>query len=152
MINSGDKEKSELLNSIGIWIGMDHTEYDEKGQAKVVRKTYVISNGALRAIKHLTNYYKVSRDKMVSDVIDWFTLYYGEIADSLEDERVTREALNLISDLHSQMLNAHKKLNKIIGDDAIVQRFSHIEARMSDLINDVELYLRDGKEIDSKPL
>jgi alpha-amylase/alpha-mannosidase (GH57 family) len=154
METSGDKEKSELLDNLGGWIEMDHTEYNEEGQAKVVRKTYVISRGALRVINNLTNYYKVSRDKMVSDAIDWFTLYYQETLEMIEAEKAREEALSLISDLHSQMLNVRKKLSEILGDSAIVIKiFGDIEEEMSDLIKDFRaLPWLTVKGLDSKPL
>ena len=153
MVTSGDKKKSELLDSIGSWIraGIE-TKDDKEEEETTVRKTYVISKGSLRAISTFTNYYMVSRDTMVSQVINWFTLYYPEYADEVEHEEKTREAFDLISNFYSRMLKLHKKLDETLEDDPIVKRFNSIQARVSELIEDMELYLRDGKKIDSKSL
>jgi hypothetical protein len=48
------------------------------------------------------------------------------------------------------MLKLHKKLDETLEDDPIVKRFNSIQARVSELIEDIELNLRDGKKIDSK--
>ena len=79
------------------------------------RKTYVLSKGAIRVFSTLSNKFTVSRDDLISDMIeDWADSCRG-VDEELRESY--RKGYKILSEYEAYTKDVHLKFNKITGFD-----------------------------------
>jgi len=114
--------------NIGIFKNKDLTKL--KGR-KNIRKTYVISQQALRWLNNKANKTDLSRNQIVDTVVGIHKNAYEFILK--KQRKKEKEAWTIIGDIYEQGKEAQKKLIDLLGeDDEIVEEFSwKIEALLT---------------------
>ena len=112
-----------------------------------VRKTLVISKGALKTLKEFSKKHKIPRDELVeTSLILLQTVTKRELKEEKENNP---RALEIISQLISQAYSAEEKLMEILPDySPILSRFSYITLFLDNLYFAIEHNIEDGTPID----
>ena len=114
---------------------------------KPVRKTVVISKGALKTLKEFSKKHKISRDGLVE--ISLILLRLVAVQALKEEKANNPRALEIISEFISQADSVEEKLNEIFKfDSPILKRFSYMMIILEDLERAIESNLKDGTPID----
>ncbi len=120
---------------------------DTKTTDHLVRKTQVISRGALRVLKEISKEYQIPRDLLV----DWSLIVIRELVKEATQkrEKTYKEALRVIPVLTSKADTVADNLRDILQlDDPIIARFGLVVTILNNLCSAIESNLEKGTLID----
>ena len=120
---------------------------DQTPPKKSVRKTLVISKGALKTLNDFSNKNQISRDELVDSSLIFLQLVTKEMLKK-EHENNPR-ALEIISEFITQADSVEEKLTEIlVSYSPIVDRFGSVMVILENLRSAIESNLKDGTPID----
>ncbi len=106
------------------------------------RKTIVISKETLRKLNDVSKELNVSRNILVENLIMIYWLSFEEYKQKVE------KALKIINDTSSKIYSAKKKIEEILGDDPITEKWGIIEIHIMNLETEIEQFLINNKPIE----
>ena len=123
------------------------TRDDQTPPKKSVRKTLVISKGALKTLNDFSNKNQISRDELVDSSLIFLQLVTKEMLKK-EHENNPR-ALEIISEFIAQADSVEEKLQEIlVSYNPILTRFGAVIVILDCLQSTIESNLKDGTPID----
>lgn len=148
------KEIFELMcsNENLLQIAVDVTKKDRKEDSgKGIRKTFVISKGALRILSRSSKKEIIPRDQLVETLIVLFkTLLEKQAVDQKENNK---KASRIVSDLWSEAEEVEGKLKEFLDDDdPILDRISMVIVVIQNLSSAIEANLSEDIPIDPDEL
>jgi hypothetical protein len=125
----------------------DLSEEEISGALKdSIRRTYVISKGALKILQKVSEEYGIPRDALVNSSLGMMRSYYEYNVEKREEREM---ALELILKFQKSTVKLQDELNDLFeGDDATYTRFSHIVVLIKNLTSALECNLEKGTPID----
>lgn len=153
LANKEELEQAPLLQQLAHiaekYMAQKGDQYADR-QKGLVRKSQVVSRGALRTLNEVSKEYQIPRDLLV----DWSLVI---MRDKFEkDIKATREkyqeAYEIIAELNSHASNAVEKLWELLDpDDPILERFASVGAVLEDLHSAIKSNLDNGTPIGPEP-
>jgi len=134
------KVSPQTLESIEDQLGVHH-------RPDRMRKTQVLSKGALRFLESKAAEMDITRDDLLGRGL---VVVEGMIKRALEEQFQNHsQALDLIRTHSEQAKKLERQLSELLGkDDAVYSRFSSITMSLINLIGAVETELEDGTPVD----
>ena len=125
------------------------TRNDQTPPKNSVRKTLVISKGALKTLKTLKEFskkHKIRRD----EIVDFSLIFLQSVTKQvLEKEQENNpRALEIISQFITQADSVEEKLQEILVSNPILDRFSSVMIILENLRSAIESNLKEGTPID----
>lgn len=120
---------------------------DAKTTDHSVRKTQVISRGALKVLKDVSKECQIPRDLLV----DWSLIAIRQLTKEAtrKREKSYKKALKVISDFRSKAYSVEDNLTDVVEpDDTIVARFGRVLTIIENLCSAIESNLEKGTPID----
>ena len=123
------------------------TRDDQTPPKKSVRKTLVISKGALKTLNDFSTKNQIPRDELVDSSLIFLQSVTKEMLKK-EHENNPR-ALEIISEFITQAYSVEEKLQEIlVSYNPILNRFSYMMVILENLHSTIESNLEDGTPID----
>jgi hypothetical protein len=100
-----------------------------------IRKTYVLSRGSIRTLTEISKQNKLSRDKLISNLICSFKEMVKE--DLKNEQKRQQQALDLIKNLHSVALETENKLKDVTPGNPVLDQFKKILDSLTKLVKKI---------------
>ena len=120
---------------------------NENVKNRRIRKTYVISEKALKTLTNFTTEKNISRDNLLELII----IIHKNIVESINNTTLEfhEKALKLIEPLAGEAEEVNNKLREILDeDDPVLKYMSGIDIRLMSVVNSINEELKNGKLID----
>ncbi|MBC2702952.1 hypothetical protein [Desulfobacula sp.] len=136
-----------IIDSISDFQSNTTRKINKDSSVQLIRKTFVISKGALRIFNKKSEEFKLSRDSVVERII----LIYKALLDSVTEieRKKEKKAYSIISDFVQKADDIENKLECLLrNDDPILERFGLIIVIIQNLQMAIQSKLEDGVLID----